>query len=125
MGAKLVKFSIKPKENEQIDAIIKVPEERRSVIHGVVLGVDDKPVKDAVVKLFILKDPRDANSLCPISHTFTDDCGQFLFGPLCPNREYVIKVWYNAVKFTDLIVHPKCDDECLDGGHLCEPCEHE
>ena len=124
MGSKSVKFSIKPEENEQIDAIIKMPEEHRSVIHGVVLGSDDKPVMDAVVKLFTVKDSSDAYSLCPITHTFTDDCGQFLFGPLCPEIEYVIKVWYNTVNCTELRIHPNnCDDACLDGSYCCRP-EH-
>lgn len=130
MGIKLTKFSVKTKENEQIDAIVKVTEERRSVIHGTVIGLDDKPVKDAVVKLLILKDPCNPYSLCPVSHTFTDDCGQFLFGPLCPDQEYIIKVWYNAVNFADLVVRPiPCNEPCLDGKNTCKhkrtDCERE
>jgi len=33
----------------------------------------------------------------PITHTFTDACGQFLFGPLCPDRKYAVKIWHNDV----------------------------
>jgi len=51
MGYKLTKFSIVPCENEQIDAVIKVCKENRSVFYGVVLDECDEPIEDAVVKL--------------------------------------------------------------------------
>jgi hypothetical protein len=121
MGARLVKFKVTPEENEQIEAVIKVPEEHRSVIHGVVLDYRNKVVKNAVVKLLILKDPSKPNSLCSITHTFTDEMGQFLFGPLCPNKCYVIKVWFNDVKIREVTVKPdQCEDACLTGNCGCK-----
>jgi len=115
MGYKLVKFNVVPGENEQIDAIIKVPREPRSIIHGVVLDELNRPAKDAVVKLFKMKKCDDPRCLEPITHTFTDDCGQFLFGPLCPNVKYVIKVWINHVKTRELIIKPDgCDNPCIE-----------
>lgn len=112
MGARLVKFDFFPKENEQIEAIIKVPEEKRSVIHGVVKDCKNKIVKDAVVKLFEVINPGPNCTLKPITHTFTDECGQFLFGPICPNKKYAIKVWFNDVKIRELVITPDCDEPC-------------
>lgn len=112
MGAKLVSFEIKPRKNEQIEAFVKIPEETRSVIHGVVKDYCNKRVKDAVVKLFVRKRGHNKCDLKPIAHTFTDECGQFIFGPLMPNRQYVIKVWVNRIKIRYIKVDPDdCDDK--------------
>ncbi|MCT4605590.1 MAG: carboxypeptidase regulatory-like domain-containing protein [Marinisporobacter sp.] len=113
MGYKLVNFDFVPDENEQIDAIVKVPKEPRSAIHGVVKDCSNKVVKDAVVKLFKMPDPKKPCCLEPLTHTFTDDCGQFIFGPLCPHVKYVVKVWINHVKIRELIISPdNCNDPC-------------
>jgi len=109
MGSRLVRFNFTPGENEQIETVIKVPEEKRSVIHGIVKDHKGRMIKDAVVKLFEVLDPHDKCSLKPITHTFTDDCGQFLFGPLIACRHYAIKVWINDVKIRELVIHP---DDC-------------
>lgn len=126
MGYRLVKFEVCPKENEQLEVTVKLPKEPRSVIHGVVLDCDNKPIKDAVVKLFKVNSSsckpntcKPSCSLTPITHTFTDDCGQFIFGPLCPNQKYIIKVWYDHVKITPIVIKPDpCNshrfDECDD-----------
>ena len=97
MGAGLVKFNFKTRPNEQIEAVIKVPEEVRSVIHGIVKNFKGEFVKDAVVKL--LEVEHYTLTKCkvkPLTHTFTDECGQFLFGPLEPCKEYMIKIWYDG-----------------------------
>jgi hypothetical protein len=147
VGYKLVKVNVTPGENEQIDVTINVPKEPRSVIHGVVLDECNKPRKDAVVKLLKVTDCH-SGQLEPITHTFTDEQGQFLFGPLCPGVEYVIKVWIAHVNNRTIHCHNghchegHCDDdhhddhchddndhdECIDGnnhgprpGHGCEP----
>lgn len=114
MGYKLVKFSVTPDENEQIHAVVKVPKESRSVIHGIVIDECNKPLKDAVVKL-LKESKHDPKRLEAITHTFTDEHGQFLFGPLCPHVKYVIKVWVNHVKIRDLVIKPEpCEDDCID-----------
>jgi len=118
MGYKLTSFNFIPGENEQIEAVIKVPKEPRSVIHGIVKDYHNRVVKDAVVKLFKTEHhhhPKGEHhhhncDLEPITHTFTDECGQFLFGPLDPNIKYVIKVWINHVKIRELVIKP--DDGC-------------
>lgn len=113
MGHRLVSFNFIPEKNEQIDAIVKVPREPRSVIHGIVKNCKNELVKDAVVKLFKVNGCDPCN-LEPITHTFTDECGQFLFGPLTPKQKYVIKVWIGDVKIRQLVIKPDKGDGCDD-----------
>lgn len=115
MGARLVKFDFSARENEQIDLVVKVPEDKRSVIHGIVKNCENYIIKDAVVKLFEVIENCNCNDLKPLTHTFTDECGQFLFGPLCPGKLYAIKVWFNEVNRRELIISPEdnCSSFCL------------
>lgn len=106
MSSKIVKFSFTPGENEQIEATIKLPQEHRSVIHGTVKDHKNRNVKDAVVKLFEVLSPQEDCWLKPITYTFTDECGQFLFGPLTACKQYVIKIWFNHVKIRELVICP-------------------
>ena len=116
MGARLVKFDICPAENEQIEVVVTVPEEKRSVIHGIVKDWKGNIVKDAVVKLFEAAGTPKNCLLIPITHTFTDECGQFIFGPLCPKKKYTIKVWFHDVHIRELVVEPVHDfGKCLSG----------
>jgi hypothetical protein len=115
MGSCLISVGFTPEENEQIDVVIKVPEEPRSIIHGIVKDYCDNVIENAVVKLFEVENPCNPCSLKPITHTFTDDCGQFLFGPLTPYKHYVVKVWVNDIKVRRLVIKPGEDgskDEC-------------
>lgn len=91
MGYKLEKVELKLEPNEEKDLIIKLARENRAAIHGVVRFPDNTPVKDAVVKLFIKG--RDCCDLKPVTFTFTDECGQFLFG-VDSCVEYVIEVFF-------------------------------
>lgn len=106
MGYRLVSFGFTPEKNEQLDVVIKVPQEPRSVIHGVVKNYKNEVVKDAVVKLFREK-RKDPCDLEPITHTFTDEWGHFLFGPLEPNQKYVIKVWIEDIKNREIVIEPE------------------
>lgn len=111
MGSRSVSFSFTPGENEQIETCVMIPEERRSIIHGIVKNQCNQVVKDAVVKLYEKVKYGHDFILKPVTHTFTDECGQFVFGPLYPNKCYVIKVWLNDVKIRELVIHPE-KDEC-------------
>jgi hypothetical protein len=128
MGYKLVHFNFVPEENEQIEAIIKVPKEPRSMIHGVVKDHCNKVVKDAVVKLFKMDNPNNPKALEPITHTFTDEHGQFMFGPLCAHVKYVIKVWINHVNTREIVINADDDDEhddhCDDDHDSCNKHNH-
>ncbi|MCG8542101.1 MAG: carboxypeptidase-like regulatory domain-containing protein [Clostridia bacterium] len=105
MGYRLVSFTFTPEKNEQIDVVIKVPEEPRSVIQGVVKNYKNEVVKDAVVKLFKERN-NNPYDLEPLTHTFTDEYGHFIFGPLRPNQKYVIKVWIGDVMIRQLVINP-------------------
>ena len=105
MGSRTVSISFTPGENEQIETMLKVPEERRSIIHGTVKSHCNKVIEDAVVKLYECIDHHGEQLLKPLTHTFTDECGQFAFGPLWPYRNYVIKVWVNDVKIRELVMN--------------------
>lgn len=114
MGYRSSDFKINPKCKEQIEAVVRCPEDNRSVVNGTVIDCSGRPVKDAVVKLFIIKDPCDPLSLCPVTHTFTDEYGQFLFGPLCPGKTYLVKVWYDNVRIRPIVLNTKDpSDYCL------------
>jgi hypothetical protein len=92
MGFKLKKVEVKAEANEEKELVIVLIPEKRAAIHGVVKFPDGKPVKNAVVKLFKKKgcEPCD---LIPVTFTFTDECGQFLFG-VESGVEFVIKVFF-------------------------------
>lgn len=84
------------KPNEEKDICIILDEEKRAVIHGVVKFPNGKPVKGATVKLFKKKEVKDCCDSCdliPITFTFTDECGQFMFG-VESGIDYIIKVFY-------------------------------
>lgn len=111
MGSRLIKFKFKPEENEQMEAIIKIPKESRSIIHGIIKNSNDKLIENAVVKLY--ETTKSQKKLKPLTHTFTDECGQFIFGPLCSNKQYVIKIWINDVKIRHVIINPDTSDTCV------------
>lgn len=103
------------KPNEEKDILIELERETRAAIHGVVRFPNGKPVKGAVVKLFRKKrasDTCDTCDLIPITFTFTDECGQFLFG-VDSEIDYIIKVFFFKPE-TPVPPHP-CDDK-----HHCE-----
>ena len=112
MSNRVVKFEFTSGENEQIEATIIMPKETRSVIHGVVKDCKNYIIKDAVVKLFEIVDHCGKHKLKPVGHTFTDECGQFLFGPLIPKVNYLIKVWVNDIKIKELVIKPDIDNFC-------------
>lgn len=58
----------------------------------------------------------------PIGHTFTDKEGEFVFGPLCPGKEYAIQLWVNDTK--KIKICAKCHHEgtCLKGDK-CDKCD--
>ncbi|HWT75562.1 MAG TPA: hypothetical protein VN258_12725 [Mobilitalea sp.] len=117
MGSRVVSFSFTPGENEQIETVIVIPEEHRSIIHGIVKNQCHKEIKDAVVKLYECVEHHEEHNLKPLTHTFTDECGQFVFGPLWPCKSYVIKVWINDVKVRELVIQPEesgCPKETYD-----------
>ncbi|MCL6447243.1 MAG: carboxypeptidase-like regulatory domain-containing protein [Armatimonadetes bacterium] len=65
--------------------------ESRVLISGVVRRPDGLPAHGAVVQFF----QKEGNNLGRlIGHTFTDEDGHFLFGPLAPGTEFKVKIFY-------------------------------
>ncbi len=92
MGLRLKRIDVRAmKPNEQRDLEVVLVPETRALIHGTVQFPTGLPVEGAVVKLF--KRTRDACKLIPIGFTFTDDCGQFMFG-VESDVDLVIKVFF-------------------------------
>ena len=107
---------------KQFDLEITLPEDNRSVIYGVVRDCYHDPVSNAVVKLVevVCDDGREERR--PVSHTFTDDEGEFVFGPLCPGKKYAIQIWKDDVKHIKICVRTHNDTKCLKGVDI--DCEH-
>ncbi len=103
---------------KQFDLEIHLYEDRSNVIFGVIKDSCNEPVKDAVVKLIeVTKHDRK-----PVSHTFTNKEGEFVFGPLCPDKKYAIDIWANRVEHVKICKTCKREGKCLKGVDLC--CEH-
>ena len=96
MSGNTIMYTTIPRESEEINVIINVERDNRSIIHGIVRDTKGRPLQDAVVKLFRTNDYEE--DLKPITHIFTDEWGEFVFGPLTPGKKYAIKVWVLDMK---------------------------
>lgn len=100
---------------KQFDLDITLPEDNRDVIYGVVKNCFKEPVVDAVVKLVEVDCEHGKEERKPIGHTFTDKEGEFVFGPLCPNKKYAIQIWVNATKKIKICAKCHHEGKCLKG----------
>ena len=100
---------------KQYDLDITLPEDNRNVIYGIVRDCYKDPVKDAVVKLIEVECKMGKDIRKPVSHTFTDNNGEFVFGPLCANRLYEVEIWVNNVKHAKICTECHRHGECLKG----------
>ena len=103
---------------KQYDLDINLPEDNRNVIYGIIKDSDGEPVQDAVVKLIEIVYDCDKEERRPVSHTFTDKEGEFVFGPLCENKIYAIQIWKNNVKHCKICTDCKKEGKCLKGTKL-------
>ncbi len=113
MTEQLLKVDGDIRERE-FDTIILHRKNHKKVIYGVVVDEDRTPVENAVVKLVLLRDQNDPSSIAPIGHTFTDEFGQFLFGPLDCESTYLLKVWHkdgSKGKIKNTRIQPGEDEE--------------
>ena len=101
---------------KQFDLEIKLPEDNRNVIYGLVKDNYGEPIKDAVVKLIEVYN----HERKPVSHTFTDNEGEFVFGPLCPDKSYEVQIWANKVNHYKICADCKHEGKCLKGVDLGE-----
>jgi len=100
---------------KQFDLDIVLPEDNRNVIYGVIKDCYREPVCDAVVKLIEISMDYGKKVRRPVSHTFTDEDGEFVFGPLCPNKNYEIEIWVNEVKHVKVCAKCNHSGSCLKG----------
>ena len=116
-------------KGKQFDLEINLPENNRHIIYGIVKDCYKEPVEDAVVKLIEVCE-RERK---PVSHTFTDKSGEFVFGPLCPDKEYELQIWVDKIKHVKICTDCKHHGKCLKGVKLdcphheykpeCKPCD--
>ena len=108
----------------QYDLEAKIIEDNRAAIFGIVKDSYGDPIRDAVVKLIEVTKECGKEERLPVSHTFTDKEGEFVFGPLCPKKKYEVQIWANKVehvKFCEISHH---SGKCLKGVELeCPPCD--
>ncbi len=93
----VAKFYFKPAEGEHIETTVKIEQERAAAICGTVKDRSETPVEDALVLLF-----KSGQEKKLIDRQFTDEEGQFYFGPIEANVLYLIKVYKNSVKIREL-----------------------
>ena len=103
---------------KQFDLDIVIPEDNRSVLYGIVKDCYKEPIKDAVVKLIEVDYDCGKEQRKPVSHTFTDKNGEFVFGPLCPDKKYDIQIWVNRVKHVKVCSKCHREGKCLKGVDL-------
>ena len=110
-------------KGKQFDLDITLPNDNRDVIFGVVRNCFKEPVENAVVKLIEVECKMGKEERKPVSHTFTDKDGEFVFGPLCPGKEYAIQIWVDDVKHVKVCAKTFRDEKCLKGVKL-DKCDH-
>ena len=84
------KFYMRPGENELIETTVCLKPDIRSAVHGIVKDSGGKAISSALAVLFEIGE-NDASRL--VSEVFTDDLGEFMFGPLTTGQLYMIKVY--------------------------------
>lgn len=107
---------------KQFDLDITLPEDNRDVIYGVVKDCFKEPVRNAVVKLVEVACEHGKEERRPIGHTFTDEEGEFVFGPLCPGKEYAIQIWVNDTRKIKICAKCHHEGKCLKG-EKCDKCD--
>lgn len=100
---------------KQFDLDITIPEDNRTVIYGVVKDCYQEPICNAVVKLIEVVCDCGKEERRPVSHTFTDESGEFVFGPLCANRFYEIEIWVDRVQHCKVCTKAEREGKCLKG----------
>jgi len=103
---------------KQFDLEIVLPEDNRGVLFGVVRDCYKEPVKDAVVKLIEVDCECEKEERKPVTHTFTDKDGEFVFGPLCPDKKYEIQIFVDKVKHVKVCAKTHREGKCLKGVDL-------
>ena len=105
-------------KGKQFDLEINLPEDNRDVIFGIIRDCHKEPVEDAVIKLIEVSHDCGKEERKPVSHTFTDKDGEFVFGPLCPDKKYELQIWADKVRHCKQCIDCKRHGKCLKGVKL-------
>ena len=105
-------------KGKQFDLEINLPEDNRDVIFGIIRDCYKEPVEDAVIKLIEVSHDCGKEERKPVSHTFTDKDGEFVFGPLCPDKKYEVQIWADKVRHCKQCIDCKRHGKCLKGVKL-------
>ena len=97
----MTKFYFRPGDREWIDTTVHISPDTRSAIHGIVRDAGENPVADALVMLF----SGGRETLRPVGQMFTDQSGQFFFGPLESGQLYLVQIYKNAGILRELEIH--------------------
>lgn len=81
-------FYVKPAAHEIVQTTVSLAADQRPALIGTVIGADDKPVDAALITVYRADAPG-----APIGALYTDEQGQFAFGPLAPGQLYHVKVF--------------------------------
>ena len=100
---------------KQFDLDITIPVDDRDFIFGTVKDSCKEPVKNAAVKLIEVVCEEGKKERRSIGHTFTDKEGEFVFGPLCPDKKYAVQIWANQTKKIKICAKCSRDGYCLKG----------
>lgn len=104
--------------NQQINAVAKIENEDRCAVLGTVVNNGGRAIADAVVVLLKVNDRCSIPT--PITHTFTDRYGQFVFGPLCPNTTYMLKIYKDDINVDNINLICNCQvGSCLGNNNCC------
>ena len=98
MGAG-ARFYFKPAEGEQIDTTVCIESEKSAAICGTVIDSGKRAIQDALVLLFAAEGDKAL-----LGNQFTDEEGQFFFGPIEGGKLYLIKIYQNNTKIRELEV---------------------
>ena len=105
-------------KGKQFALEINLPEDNRDVIFGIIRDCYKEPVEDAVIKLIEVSHDSGKEERKPVSHTFTDKDGEFVFGPLCPDKKYELQIWADKVRHCKQCIDCKRHGKCLKGVKL-------
>lgn len=97
-----MKFAFSTENNDRVEAVVTLPKEQRSIIHGTVYDTDGNRLPNAVVRLFRYEE----NRLLPVADMFTDADGEFVFGPLETDKRFVAKVYVNGTVIREVTIRP-------------------
>lgn len=90
-------FYVKPANNELIETVVHIKPDPRPALLGSVVDADGKPVAAALVAVY--ESGGGSAPDAPVGSLYTDEFGQFAFGPLEPEKLYLVRVYKNSKRF--------------------------